>query len=219
MKKVNLTKYGFVRWPEEDFNDDGNRFTCYRAGKSVRVSKLVVDGEIYLSIESDCGNGTLPYETYSKLPYYKEATWTYNGVSIETLTEEDLQAFYEACINYEQAYLNEEANIEYPTLDEIKQQCDNIIQKTKNELAEIERMLKNINLIDIMTKISKYDWAEIQQSVQVLTKRINNFDNRFMERVYKTSYSFSFIKRDNRDLTEPSYEYSFVLKILKPYIV
>lgn len=25
MNRINLIKYGFVRWPEEDFSDDGNK--------------------------------------------------------------------------------------------------------------------------------------------------------------------------------------------------
>ena len=68
MKKVMLAKFGFVRWPEEDFSDDGNYFSCYRAGKAVRVSKLVADGQVYLSIDSSCGKGTVPYEVYIALP-------------------------------------------------------------------------------------------------------------------------------------------------------
>ena len=122
MKRINLTKYGFVRWPEEDFHDDGSNFQCYRAGKAVRVSKLVSDGQVYLSIDSSCGNKTLPHEIYSKLPYYNEANWTYNGVSVETLTEDDIQAFYEACVSYEKAYEETEATIKYPTLEEITEQ-------------------------------------------------------------------------------------------------
>ena len=39
-----MTKYGFKRWKDGDFSDDGNRFTCYRVGKRVSVSKLVSDG-------------------------------------------------------------------------------------------------------------------------------------------------------------------------------
>ena len=104
MQRINLTKYGFVRWPEKDCSDDGNRFTCYRAGKKVRVSKLVSEGCAYLSIESSVGNGTLPYDVYSKLPHYHEATWAYNGVSVACLTDNSLKAFYNACVAYEKEY-------------------------------------------------------------------------------------------------------------------
>ena len=49
MQRINLTKYGFIRDREEDFSDDGNRFQGYRVGKRVRVSKLVADGDAYIS--------------------------------------------------------------------------------------------------------------------------------------------------------------------------
>lgn len=80
MTRLNLTKYGFIRFPEEDFSDDGNRFTCYRfSDTNSHISKLVSDGQAYLSAHV---NGQLPYEVYSKLPYYQAATWEYNGVSL-----------------------------------------------------------------------------------------------------------------------------------------
>ena len=55
MKKIMMNKYGFVRWPEEDFSDDGNRFYCYKVGNRVRVSKLVSDGVAYISARVDRG--------------------------------------------------------------------------------------------------------------------------------------------------------------------
>jgi hypothetical protein len=111
MKRIMLTKYGFERWPEKDFIDDGNRFTCFRAGKNVRVSKHVYNGEVYLSIDTCIGNQIIPYEVYSKLPHYRPAAWNYNGVSVATLTDEDLRNFYNACIAYEQEYENAVANL------------------------------------------------------------------------------------------------------------
>lgn len=82
MKRVNLVKYGFIRWQERDFTDDSNRFQCYRAGKKVEVSKLVSDGQVYLSAHTDIGNNTLPHSVYCNLPNYNKACWNYNGVSI-----------------------------------------------------------------------------------------------------------------------------------------
>ena len=216
MKKVNLTKYGFVRWPEEDFSDDGNRFQCYRAGKAVRVSKLVSDGQIYLSIDSGCGNGTLPYEVYSKLPYYNEASWTYNGVSVDTLTEDDVQAFYEACISYEQAYIEEEAHIVYPTLDAIKEQCKKITVKTMKELDEIETILKN-KVVEVATKFSDYDWKELKSGINQLTSKMVGVDKYYPARIYKTSYSFNFVRPDNNDLTTPNYWYQDIMSKFKKY--
>ena len=195
MKKVNLTKYGFVRWPEEDFSDDGNRFQCYRAGKAVRVSKLVSDGQIYLSIDSNCGNRTLPFELYSKLPYYKEANWSYNGVSVETLTEADIQTFYDACIEYENAYLEEEAHLVYPSLDEIKKQCTKIVAKRMSELSEIESILQKEKITEVAFKFSEYDWKQLRAGLLSLATKISNFNpEEFAEGMYKSQYSFNFVK-------------------------
>lgn len=55
-ENINLKKYGFVRAPEADFSDDGNRFTCYyydpegAGDKRIRLSKHISrDGDVYLS--------------------------------------------------------------------------------------------------------------------------------------------------------------------------
>ena len=92
MKRIELTKYGFIRSKEDDFSDDGNRFTCYRVGK-VRVSKLVSEGEAYISASID--DYLLPYETYSKLPHYRDLD-ALNGVSASDITEEDIQKTYDS---------------------------------------------------------------------------------------------------------------------------
>ena len=198
MKRINLTKYGFVRWPEEDFSDDGNRFTCFRAGKNVRVSKLVSDGQVYLSISSDqCGNGTLPYEVYSKLPYYNEATWKYNGVSVDSLTDEDLQMFYEACISYEIAYEQAEANIVYPTLEEITAQCEKITAKAEAEYKQASQLVVNAVLDGTIVNLSDYEIKDLKDGLKILKNAVNNNDPKtFPSRIYRKSSSFDFVRPD-----------------------
>ena len=218
MKRINLTKYGFIRWPEEDFDDDGNKFQGYRAGKAVKVSKLVSDGQVYLSIAaSECGNGSLPYEVYSKLPYYNEANWKYNGVSIDSLTEDDIQAFYEACISYEQAYLETEATIVYPTIEEITEQCEKIRMKIGAEIAEVEGILKN-NIIEIVLKFTEFNWKELRTYLRNLIQRFNGFDpSVYPKTLYKTSASFRFVQPTNSDLAIPNFWYKEIMKMLTSY--
>ena len=218
MKKVNLTKYGFVRWPEKDFSDDGNRFSVYRAGKAVEVSKLISDGQIYLSIDSNCGKGTLPFELYSKLPYYKEANWTYNGVSVEKLTEEDIQAFYDACIEYENAYLEEEAHIAYPTVADIKKQCEKIVAKRFEELTEVESILQKGKITEVAMKLSEYEWKELRNDLNHLASELATIDPRvYPEKIYGTSYSFSFVSSKNSALSHPNYWYEDIMKMFKTH--
>lgn len=218
MKRINLTKYGFIRWPEKDFHDDGNNFTCYRAGKAVRVSKLVSDGQVYLSIDSSCGNGTLPYEIYSKLPYYNEANWSYNGVSVETLTDADLEAFYEACISYEKAYEEEEAHLVYPTAEEIKEQCDKLTAKYMKEIDEIESVMKMDKIAEIALKFSDYDWRELKHNITSLVSKLCQVNpDTYPEKIYKQAYSFNFVKPDYNDLVNPSYYYKSIMEMFEKY--
>jgi hypothetical protein len=95
MKRILMKEYGFVRWPEEDFSDDGNRFYCFKVGERVRVSKLVAQGTVFISARID--DIRLPFEIYSKLPHYR-ALDKLNGVSLESLQSSDLKQLYEDCL-------------------------------------------------------------------------------------------------------------------------
>ena len=53
----------------------------------------------------------IPYKVYSELPHYRTAVWTYNGVSIASLTDDDLKSFYDACVAFEQEFENAFANL------------------------------------------------------------------------------------------------------------
>ena len=216
MKRVNLTKYGFIRWPEEDFHDDGNNFTGYKAGKAVRVSKLVSDGQVYLSISSEhCGNGTLPYDIYSKLPYYNEATWNYNGVSVEDLTEDDLQAFYEACISYEKAYEEAEANIKYPTLEEIANQCKKLWDKCNAEYDLARKLIAEAVLDGAVVNLSEYEWKELRANLRTLKNAAVYYNpEEHPKKIINTSSSFDFVKPTYHHLANKSYYLEDIEKIL-----
>ena len=100
MEKVNLTKYGFIRTPDEDFSDDGTRFYCYAVG-SVRVSKATGCGMYFIDGRID--RGELTWEEYSNLPHYK-AIGKLNGIRKDELTEDMLTQLYEDCLAYEHEY-------------------------------------------------------------------------------------------------------------------
>lgn len=100
MKRINLTKYGFVRTPEEDFADDGTRFSVYRLG-DVRVTKAVSDGEVFIAGCID--SGKLPYAVYSKLPHYRDLD-KLNGVLASFISDCDLASFADACAEYSKEY-------------------------------------------------------------------------------------------------------------------
>ena len=217
MKKIMMTKYGFVRWPEKDFSDDGNKFTCFRAGKNVRVSKLVADGAVYLSIDSGVGNCSLPYDVYSQLPHYKTANWEYNGVQVTPLTDEDLKEFYEACVAYEQEYEAAEAAIKYPTLEEIKDKAVKVTAKSLVELTKIEMLLKNYGL-EVATKLSSYEWKQVQEYIKNLMVEVKKYDpETFPQTIVGKSSSFNFVKPET--YMEESYWFRYLKDLFEKHCI
>lgn len=190
MKKIMMTKYGFVRWPEEDFSDDGNRFQAYKVGR-VRVTKLVSDGEAY--IDGGICDGKLPFEVYSKLPHYK-AVGKLNGVSVAWLTEDALQELYEDCQAYEIEYTNAENSIPYPSLEEIRDKASRITNRRMLELSKIENMLSR-NIREAITKFSTYEWKELQEYFNNLVKATHRFDiSTYPQTIVGQAFSFTFVK-------------------------
>jgi hypothetical protein len=216
MKRVNLTKYGFIRWPERDFHDDGNNFSCFRVG-TLEVSKLVSNGQVYLSAQaSACGNKTLPYEIYSTLPYYNEASWKYNGIELSTLTDADLQAFYEFCVEFEKAYVEEEANIKYPTIEELTERCEQLKAKAVTEYTVAQKIVMDAVLLNKFIKLSDYQVKEVKRYLTQLHSATEGFDPKvYPQSIYKTSYSFRFIDPNFYDLVNENY----CLKYLKEIFV
>lgn len=214
MKRIMMSKYGFIRWPEANVEDDGNRFEGWRAGKAVRVTKLVSDGQAYLSISSDCGRGSLPFEIYSKLPYYNDANWRWNGVPVAGLSDKDLQDFYNACVEYEKAYLAAEASTVYPTLEEIKAQAQKVYALRYVELNKVEQMLA-AHGIEAAAKLSAYEWAEVQKFTTYLLDEAARFNpDTYPQTVVGTAGSFDFVKPDS-DKLEPSYWFERIRKLFE----
>ena len=215
MTRINLTKYGFVRWPEEDFSDDGNRFQCYRAGKKLRVSKLVSDGEVYLCADSECGNGTLPYEVYSKLPSYNKSNWEYNGVQITDLCDADFYDFYDACIAYEQEYEAAEASIQYPTIEEIYDKAVKITEKRMLEIATVEGLLSKY-AIEAAARFTPYEWKAVQEYLKNLMAGVTRFNpETFPQTIVGQQYSFTFVKPDCE--MGDSYWFTYLRDLFKRY--
>lgn len=187
MKRINMTKYGFERWQAEDFSDDGNRFTCYKVGNRVRVSKLVSDGRAYISARID--GIKLPYEVYSQLPHYKVLD-DLNGVSVDNIDEDDLLELYHACVEYEQEYNAAEANLSLPTIEEIELQCAIVINNVHRQIAEAECAIKN-NITKLMVNLSSYKWDSLKHYYNSLLKEVDNY-KKYPKQLLGTAQSISF---------------------------
>ena len=205
MTRLNLCKYGFIRWPEEDFSDDGNRFTCYRAGKKIRVSKLISNGQVYLSIDS--GIGELPYEVYKTLPNYHDAEWKWNGVSLAGLTDEDVKDFYTACVEFEREYEELEAEFKFPTSKEIATRAAEVRALRVGEIKEIQDLL-TAKLPVLLLTASPYQWSEIQR----LFKNLLEEANRDYSALRKDA-SLKFCSNDCREL-KPSWGYERIKELI-----
>jgi hypothetical protein len=202
-----MTKYGFERWQAEDFSDDGNRFTCYKVGNRVRVSKLVRDGRAYISARID--GIKLPYEVYSQLPHYKVLD-DLNGISVDNIDEDDLLELYHACVEYEQEYNAAEANLDLPTIEELELQCAIVINNVHRQIAEVECAIKN-NITKLMVNLDSYKWDSIKHYYNSLLKEVDRY-KKYPAQMLGTAQSISFCK-PNKTLSD-SYYYEALMKII-----
>ena len=207
MKRIMMNKYGFERWAEKDFSDDGNRFTCYKVGDRVRVTKLVADGQAYISASID--GIKLPYEVYSKLPHYK-ALDNLNGVGLATIDEEDLIELYHTCIAYEQEYTTAEDNIVMPTIAEIETKCKCWQAKIKNDIKTVENLM-SAKLPVLLTNLSKYEFGTLKDYYCNLKKEYDKYEPKAYTAYIANSYmSISFCKNEPTD----SYYYTRLLDMI-----
>lgn len=214
MKKVMMTKYGFVRCPEEDFSDDGNRFQAYKVGR-VRVTKLIADGEAY--IDGDIRDGKLPYDVYSKLPHYPHLG-KLNGISLTALTDEDLQELYEDCQSYEAEYTAAENSIKYPSLDEITEQCKKLCAKRLVELGTVEDLMRDHGF-EAATKFSAYEWKTLQEYIKNLMGKVKQYNpDTYPQSILGQAYSFNFVRPDNSDFKDCFY-YTHIIEMFQKYSI
>ena len=200
MKRIELQKFGFVRAPELDFSDDGNRFTCYTVGK-VRVSKTTWNGEVFLAGRIE--DATVPYDIYSQLPHYK-ALDKLNGVSIASLEEQDIRDLFNACVEYSKEYSEAKANLVYPTVDELKAQFQRIKDHNIKLYEEATQLIKD-NALGLLMSESKWRIDSIKRYYKTLEGRANADVEKQAKDTYGSSWSFNVIKPTNHDLTDTWY--------------
>ena len=190
MKRINLAKFGFIRSEQDDFSDDGSYFTCYRVGR-IRVSKTTYQGEAFISARLE--GGELPYKVYSQLNSYEELD-RLNGISIESLTEDDLQRLYEACQSYQHEYEEAEASTHFPTLEELKAKRDELNKIYNEQLADLDRMFSVEVFLKMSDSESKTfrDFYKSLQNKRVDDERLESYVNRY------ASFSYMNEKADTR---------------------
>lgn len=196
MKRIELKKYGFVRTPEEDFRDDGTRFSVYKLG-DVMVTKAISGGEVFIAgrIES----GKLPYEVYSKLPHYRDLD-KLNGVLASFISDSDLASFADACVEYSKEYAAAVANVKYPTLEELQGKCDELTDALNEQVEEAERLIKD-NIIKLAKKGGKYQIGRLAEYYEKLAKIAEtDFDrNKLPYALLNTGTSIDLMAKEPRE--------------------
>lgn len=211
MKKIMMAKYGFVRWPEEDFTDDGSTFLAFKVGERVRVTKCTYKGEAF--IDGNIHGTKLPYEVYSKLPHYP-FLGKLNGVPIELLTDDDLTELYEACVAYEKEYIEAENNIKMPTLEEIKEQCVRVQAKRIAEFTEVEAMLGKY-AAQLAIKLSAWQWKTVQEYLTNLAAKVAALSPElYAPTLLGSAQSIKFCKPDCTEL-DNCYYYNHLMSLIK----
>lgn len=216
MKKIVMTKYGFIRNEREDFSDDGNRFQGWATSPNsrLRISKHVSDGQVYLSC--DMHGNKLDYTEYSKLPHYQKSGWDYNGVGIESLTDQDMIDFYNACVAYEKEYIEAESKVVFPTIAEIRNQCFILNKIRQQEIKEVEELLQKASLNLFLKGTSDYELRSIRDYYKNLTNRFYNLDT-YPQSIQHSNYGRNFVKDTNPDV-QPNWYYKQLVEILEKYL-
>ena len=206
MKKIIMKKYGFIRNEKEDFHDDGNNFKGYATGPNsrLRISKLVSNGRVYLS--SDMNGNKLDCTEYSKLPHYKDAVWNYNGIAMDSLTDEDLVNWYNACVEYEKEYIEAESKIVFPTIEEIRNQCIRIRNIRKQELNNITKIINENGTTLLLGLTNDYELRNLRDYYKKLKRDSEGLDpDLYPQTIQKSNYGRNFVKETNMDLQENWY--------------
>ena len=152
------------------------------------------------------------------MAHYNEATWTYNGVSLEGLTDADIKNFYNACVAYEKEYNAAEENMVWPTIEELTKQCEKIYTKRDNELTEVQNLLAKHGL-ELIVKCSKYEWGDLKYYTERLVSKVNYFTSKSLPvQMYRKAQSVDFMKPTNSDLVSPCWYYEKIKELFKKYI-
>lgn len=210
MKRINMTKYGFIRTPANDFGDDGNRFTTYLAGSRVEVTKCVSDGEAY--IDAAIHGTKLPYDVYSVLPHYPIIS-KLNGVSCAALTDQDLKDLYEACLLYEREYTAAENTINMPTLADLQKQCKVVQEKRETEQLEASTAI-GLHITELALALTEWEWKDLRGYLRSLTAQMVQYDpNTYPNSILDKARSIDFCRPDCAEM-QPSFYYKKLMELV-----
>lgn len=112
MKKLNLSKYGFLRSKAEDFNFNGAKQSVYYFGP-LQIGVIKCKSKYRFVVSDPFEIIGIAKESFDKIfnSYRKVCKYNEIGIDID-FTEQDIINFRTDCINYVLTYLNAVAGSE-----------------------------------------------------------------------------------------------------------
>jgi hypothetical protein len=118
---------------------------------------------------------------------------------------------YEACLAYEQEYIEAENNIQMPTLKEIEIQCKKVQTKRQLELIDINGAFSR-SAVAIAGKLEKWEWTNLREYLLAIAATINSYDpDTYPQKIVGTSRSINFCKPTCSELQD-SFYYKWIME-------
>lgn len=162
-------RYGFTRYPEKDFSDDGNRFRMYLYHDELPMSYLRADGDVYIALRPDYIDG-ISYREYSKLPSYNDAN-KYNGVPEDSVDLDDLSLIAERLTGEIKEL---KVNIKDADPDAWNEFCSRYINLYTNAYQDIVEIVKS-KFLEIL-ELDDYKIKEIKGYLRSLKQDISKWN-------------------------------------------
>jgi hypothetical protein len=208
-----LQKYGFIRRPEDDFSDDGNRFRgyVYKTDKGeMPVTYLKSNGQVYLSAALH-HKDELSYNEYKNLPSYRDED-KYNGVPED---EVDLADFAEICKRLISEYAEAVVAVEAVPLDKIEELCSKLTKAALDDYNKTLKLFRTVDPIKLLS-VSSYKLKSIKDYFDYAkSDTVNKFEH------YKDAserQKREFVSRTDREIAKYKNGESYWTKSIREFV-
>ena len=189
-------KYGFVRTPEHDFSDDGNRFATYRYKDRIQISYLndtLRTGNIYISADFD--EIPLNFDEVHTLPSYSKL-YIYNGVKPEEI---DLPEYVKILDKFLAEADKKIEEVEDIDLDLYEEYLTYMKDYDEDCLSLALAAIK----LDKLFELREYYYTTVRKHVQSLKSKVKKWeDTPIKDRLIIQPGQEPYVRRDIKDYLE-----------------
>jgi hypothetical protein len=133
-----------------------------------------------------------------------------NGVSLDTLTDNDLVELYNSCVAYDKEYTDAENSSVYPTHDELLHVYRKIKAYAITEYVKVSAKITPEALI----KMSDYEIKEFRRYLESLSKAKDFSPEESVANVLGTARSKQIVNMSDAQIAQKSFYYTQCLKLL-----